>query len=265
MSYETIRFDVSEGIATLTFNRPEKRNALNLEMRREIADAIQRVNLDGDIRALILMSSGGSFCSGGDIATMQTRVPGADAGRRRMRDNWDWVKELVAMDRPVIAAVDGAAVGAGFNIALAADFILATPRAYFCESFAKIGLVPDLGGLYLLPRIVGLQRAKELMLSGREIDAATALSYGIAMEVVPAGSALERAMELSRALAQASPLAAAMTKTALNNSLNSDMRSMLELEATSQGVAFSSDWHREAVRRFLDKRPSPFAWPKRRD
>ncbi len=126
MQYETILYAVDEGIATLTLNRPAKRNALDLVMRREIASAVQAASRDDEVRVLIVTGAGGNFCSGGDIATMQTRKPGADAGRQRMRDNWDWTQELMYLGKPVIAAVDGGAVGAGFSIALAADFILAS-------------------------------------------------------------------------------------------------------------------------------------------
>jgi len=180
-----------------------------------------------------------------------------------MRDGLRGVERLLGCDKPVLAAVEGIAYGGGFGIALCADMIVAADTARFCMSFARIGLVPDSGALYTLPRIVGLQRAKELMLSAREIDAATAQSYGIVMEVVPAGAALGRAMEFARAIAQGSPVAAGMTKAALNNSLSSDLRAMLEFEATAQGVAFASDYHRAAVQRFLGKQPPAFVWPAR--
>jgi 2-(1,2-epoxy-1,2-dihydrophenyl)acetyl-CoA isomerase len=264
LSGDGLDVEIADGIALLAFNRPHRRNALDLVNRVLFAEALDVVCRDPAIRVIVLTGRGGHFCSGGDLGSMKGGDDGgisAEAGRQRMRDGLRGVERLLTCDKPVVAAVEGIAYGGGFGIALAADMIVAGESARFCMSFARVGLLPDSGALYTLPRIVGLQRAKELMLSGREIDAATALSYGIAMEVVGAGRALDRAMQLARALAQASPVAAGMTKAALNLSLSSDLRTMLEFEATGQGVAFSSSHHRAAVRRFLDKQPPSFVWP----
>ncbi len=258
MDLSTLRFAIEDGIATMTFARPEKRNALDLTMRREIARVVERVDHDPEIRALVLMSSGGSFCAGGDIAGQLTREPGTDAARRRMRDNWDWVQALVSLDRPVIAAVDGPAAGAGFNIALAADFVLATPRASFCQSFAKIGLVPDLGGLHLLPRIVGLQRAKEIVFSARTIGAQEALELGIAYRIVPVDALEREARALARRFVDASPAALGLAKGILNGSFSTDLHTSLELEAAAQGICFETPYHRDAIERFLSKTPLRF-------
>lgn len=258
MDLQTIRFDVADGIATMTLNRPEKRNALDLRMRREFAHVLGRVNLDPAIRVLIVTGSGGSFCSGGDIGTMATREPGADAGRRRMRDNWDWIEALVGLDRPVIAAVDGAAAGAGCNLALAADFVLCTPRAYFMESFARVGLVPDMGGLWLLPRIVGLQRAKEIVFSARRVPAEEALALGIAYRIVPVEALADEALALARRFLDASPAALGLAKGILNGAMHQDLRTVLEQEASANGICFETAYHRDAIERFLAKRPVRF-------
>lgn len=249
-------------VVVIALNRPHRRNALDLVTRVNLARAIDAAVSDAQVRAIVLTGRGGHFCSGGDIGTMSPDAPiGAEAGRQRMRDSLRMIEQLLGCDKPVVAAVEGIAYGGGFGLALTADMVIAGSTARFCMSFARVGLVPDSGALFTLPRVVGLQRAKELMMSAREIDAPTAQAYGIAMEVVPAGAALARALEVAAALSQASPVATAMAKTALNASLSSDLRSMLEYEATAQGVAFSSDWHREAVRRFLGRQPSAFAWP----
>jgi 2-(1,2-epoxy-1,2-dihydrophenyl)acetyl-CoA isomerase len=249
-------------VVVIALNRPQRRNALDLVCRVHLAQEIDAAVSDPQVRAIVLTGRGGHFCSGGDIGTMSPDAPiGAEAGRQRMRDSLRMVERLLTCDKPVVAAVEGIAYGGGFGLALTADMVIASRTARFCMSFARVGLLPDSGALFTLPRVVGLQRAKELMMSAREIDAPTALAYGIAMEVVPAGVALERALQVAGALAQASPVATAMAKTALNASLSSDLRAMLEYEATAQGVAFSSDWHRDAVRRFLERKPSAFAWP----
>jgi len=259
---EGIDCERHDGVAVIAFDRPERRNALDIPMRTEFARVVAQAIADEGVRAIVLTGRGGQFCAGGDIGSMRSAEGlTAEAGRRRMRSMLDTVSALYSCDKPVLAAVEGAAFGAGFALALLADLIVAAQGARFCMSFARVGLVPDSGALYTLPRIVGLQRAKELMLSARELDAQEALALGIAVELTPEGGALERALELARSLTQASPAAVAMTKTALNVSLSSDLRSMLELEANAQGVAFASGYHREAVERFVAKQAPHFRWP----
>jgi 2-(1,2-epoxy-1,2-dihydrophenyl)acetyl-CoA isomerase len=261
MTYQTIKLDITDGIATLTLDRPAKKNALDLSIRDEIADALVRVRENDAVRALVLTGAGENFCSGGDLRSMATTEITAEAGQRRMRAIHGWLRELIEFDRPVIAAVDGVAYGAGFSLALTADFVLATPRARFCASFQRVGLVPDSGILYTLPRVVGLQRAKALLFSAREIDAATAENWGIVFEIVPAESLAARARSIATGFVNASGTALALTKATLNRSFESDLSAMLEFEAAAQGVAFTTDYHRAAVRRFLDKQPTLFQWP----
>ncbi len=258
MNYQTIRFDVHDGVALLTLNRPERRNAIDLAMRGEIPDAIARVRSDPAIRAMILTGAGGHFCAGGDISSMQGAVGDAAAGRERLRANIGWVEDLVMLDRPVIAAVDGHAAGAGCNLALAADIVLATPAARFTQSFLRVGLVPDFAGLYLLPRIVGLQRAKELVFSARALAADEARDLGIVHSIHPAERLLEAARSMALGFCLASPTALGLAKQSLNRSFNLDLRTALEMEANAQGICFTTDWHREAVRRFLAKEPAQY-------
>jgi 2-(1,2-epoxy-1,2-dihydrophenyl)acetyl-CoA isomerase len=168
---------------------------------------------------------------------------------------------LLTLDRPVIAAVDGAAAGAGFSLALSADFVLATPRAWFNMSFLKVGLVPDVGALYTLPRVVGVQRAKEIMLSARDIDAQEALRLGIVMELHEPDQLLPRAQAMARSFVGASPAAVALIKRSLNSALGGGLQDMLSAEAQAQSLAAGTAEHREAVSRFLTKQPPLFAWP----
>jgi 2-(1,2-epoxy-1,2-dihydrophenyl)acetyl-CoA isomerase len=171
------------------------------------------------------------------------------------------VKTLAGLDRPVIAAVDGPAYGAGFSLALLADMVVATPRARFCMAFARIGLVPDYGSLYTLPRIVGIARAKEIMLSARDVGAEEARALGIVLEIVEPDALLARAQALAGALAAASPVAVSLTKSALNSSLASDLPTMLDIEASAQGIAGVSAYAKESFRRFAEREPSRFVWP----
>jgi 2-(1,2-epoxy-1,2-dihydrophenyl)acetyl-CoA isomerase len=171
------------------------------------------------------------------------------------------VLALHGLDRPIVAAVDGVAFGAGFSLLLLADIVLLSDRARLCMAFQRIGLVPDCGALFTLPRSVGLQRAKALMFSAREIDAQEALSMGLALEVLPADALLPRAMQMAAAFCGASRASLSLTKRALNASQQSDLASMLALEAAGQGVALSSPYLTEAARRFAAKEPPQFQWP----
>lgn len=261
IAMESISYGVSDGIATLTLNRPAQKNALDLVMRSEIAEVMSAIRCDRGILALVIAGAGGAFCAGGDIRSMQEKDTSAEAARNRMMDLHLWLEEFLTLDRPVIAAVDGVAYGAGFALALAADFVLATPRARFCLSFLRLGLIPDCGVLYTLPRIVGTQRAKELIFSTREIDADEAKQMGIVFEIQPEDRLAERARQLALSFNQASPTALSLTKRALNASLNSDLGTMLEIEASGQAIARTTDYHRAAVSRFLNKQPTLFQWP----
>lgn len=259
---QTLTYSVEDGVATLTLNRPAQRNAIDMVMRSELAQVMYAARRDRGIHALVIAGAGEHFCGGGDIRAMQGVDGSAELGRNRMLDLHLWVEELINFDRPVIAAVDGAAYGAGFGIALASDFILATPRARFCLSFLRLGLVPDCGTFYTLPRIVGTQRAKELAFSAREIDAEEARQMGIVFEIQTPERLASRARQLALSFTTASMTALSITKRAFNASLNSSLGTMLEMEASGQGVARSCAYHRDATARFLNKQPAPFQWPK---
>jgi 2-(1,2-epoxy-1,2-dihydrophenyl)acetyl-CoA isomerase len=264
MNEETpLLVDVADGIATLTLNRPQQKNALNYPMRHALRDTVYAIRADRGVRAVVLRGAGTDFCSGGDIRSMS--VADAQAGRERLDDLHGWISLLIDLDRPVIAAVDGVAYGAGFSLALLADLLIATPRARFCMPFMKVGLVPDCGALYTLPRVVGMPRAKDLVFSAREIDAEDARSMGAVFEIVPEEGLYDRARQLAVCLAGASPVAFGLTKRALNQSNGSDLRAMLEMEALTQGVALTTDYHKEAVRRFKEKETPLFQWPSKFD
>lgn len=263
MSNAPLNLDIADGVAVLTLNRPDARNALSAELKDAFAAAVPAVARDPAVRAVILTGAGGAFCAGGDLRGMEEVRPHmtVESWRERMREVQPWVRQLIELDKPVIAAVDGAAYGAGFSLALTADFVLASPRARFCMSFMRVGLVPDFAAYYSLPRVVGVQRAKELMLSGREVGADEAVRLGIAMELVPGEQLLARAQALARSFTGASPLAAALVKRTVGRSLASDVQGMLDLEAEHQALCFETAPHREAVRRFLHKEPASFVWP----
>ena len=260
--FKTIHFDVQHQVATLTLDNPAKRNALDPAMREEIAQVITGVQRDKTIRALVITGANGHFCAGGDLRHIATAGLDNAGWRQRMQNLHEWLHLLLTLDRPVIAAVDGAAAGAGFSLALTADFILATPRTRFCMSFMKVGLVPDCGAFYTLPRIVGVQRARELMLSARDVDGVEALQLGIAMELHEPEQLLARAQALAASLVHASPTAVSIVKRALS-APGHDLATLLEVEVSGQALAAGTQEHRVAVNRFLDKQAALFQWPAR--
>ncbi len=260
--FETITCEVEDHVATLVLNRPSALNAINRRMADEIAEALARLQADAQIRVLLLRGAGAAFCAGGDVRDMAGLGPrepaealASMARYRRM------TLALYRFDRPVIAAVDGVAFGAGMSLVLLADLVLLSDRARLCLAFQRVGLVPDCGALFTLPRLVGLQQAKALALSAREIGAAQALTLGLALEVVSAEHLHARARELAKAIAQGSPTSLRLTKQALDASLQSDFEAMLEMEATSQSSALCSHEHRDAVDRFARKLPPRMRWP----
>ena len=258
-----LEYHVDDGVATLTLNNPGARNALSNAMKDEFASIVPAMAADRSVRALILTGANGIFCAGGDLRGMAASRASMsiETWRARMREVQPWMRALVELDKPLIAAVDGAAYGAGFSLALMADFVLATPRARFCLSFMKVGLGPDFAAMYTLPRVVGIQRAKELMLSAREVSADEALRLGIAMEIVSADGLMARANALARSFVGASALAVSLIKRDVGMSLATDLQTLLALEADHQAMCFETPYQGQAVQRFLDKQPALFNWP----
>lgn len=249
----------------VTLNRPERRNAFDLEMRQAIGEAVFAARDDTQVKAVVVTGSGGAFCAGGDLGALASQERPAFGDRDRIRRLHPWFRELVHLEKPVIAAVDGPAFGAGFNLALAADFILGSPGARFCAVFGRIGLVPDLGGFFLLPRILGLQRAKELVFTAREVGADEALRLGILFALHPAERLLEEALRLAARFHDASTEAIGIAKSVLNRSFNLDYDTLAEMEASAQALALRTDYHKDAVSRFLEKKPLAFRWDAGKD
>jgi len=261
MELEALRFDVDGSVGTITMNQPKRRNALSPAMTGGLKEVLRSIQFDSGLRALILTGTEGVFCAGGDLQNLN-----ADAERNTAEDRMrfyrhhEWFQIFANLEFPVIAAIDGAAYGAGFSLALGADFILCSERARLCCVFPRIGLVPDIGAFHTLPRIVGLQKAKEIMFTGRPIDAEEAQSLGIAMSVHPADELAGAARSLAERLCKASTPALGATKRILNQSFDVDARALIEMEAGAQTMALSSAYHRDAIQRFLDKRPLEYDW-----
>jgi 2-(1,2-epoxy-1,2-dihydrophenyl)acetyl-CoA isomerase len=258
--HRSVLFDVQEGVAELTLNQPERRNALDPSTRAQLAEAVAAIRRDRGVRSVILAGAGGHFCAGGDLRALAGAGLDNEGWLQRFQDMNDWVRDLISLDRPVVAAVDGMATGAGLSLALLADLVLATPRARFSASFLRVGLVPDCGCLYTLPRVVGVQRAKELMLSAREFGSEEAQRLGIVMEVVAADGLLARARAIAWSFVQASPAAVSMIKRSLAPQ-GGELAALLDAEAQAQALAMGTPGHRTAVHRLLEKQAPPYHWP----
>lgn len=259
MGYQTLFHERSGAVATITLNRPEARNALDMVMRRELADALDEIEADEAARVLILTGAGGHFCAGGDVKTMREKRSTAAEGRARVELLNAMVRRLVDFPKPTLAMVDGYAVGAGSNLALCCDLIVASDRARFGELFWKIGLVPDGGGTWLLSRVVGLARAKELIFTADIIDAAEAARIGLVNRVVPVADLERTTRALAEKIAAGPPAVLRMAKHMVNRAATSDLASALDLEAFSQGLAIASEDHQEGLKAFFEKRPPRFS------
>jgi 2-(1,2-epoxy-1,2-dihydrophenyl)acetyl-CoA isomerase len=259
MTDDVVLYEKVGHTAVITLNRPRQKNAIDLAMRKALPAAIEAARRDGEVRSVVLTGAGGDFCSGADLKS--TSVEQGDkvfAGRDTVLDYHRWFAELIDLEKPVIAAVDGIATGAGFSLAMAADFVIATERARLVSSFARIGLVPDLSLLYVLPRLVGLARAKEIVFSAREIAADEALAMGLVQAVVPAEQARERAIEYAQRFDHAPTPALGLAKYMLNRAFESDRDSLKHMEAAVQSLCAASLYHAEAVERFRSRQAPLF-------
>ncbi|KQX95822.1 enoyl-CoA hydratase/isomerase family protein [Variovorax sp. Root473] len=256
---KTLHFEVVNRVGWIRLARPEKHNPFDAELRADLMEVLAQVREDLDIRVLVLAGSPGVFCAGGNLHVLQEHL---DAGpqywQQRIKTGLRFVQDLMNIGRPVIAAVDGPAMGAGFALALSADMVVASSNARFSMAYLRLGLVPDLGALYLLPRAVGMQRAKELMFSTRDVDAEEALRLGLVMEVHDSALLEERVRQIAESLTNAAPTALALTKAALNASLDADQQTMFTLEASSQAAAFSAPEPRVAIEAMLAKTSPPY-------
>jgi len=259
MSTSTIELTLDSRIATITLNRPDKRNAITDDMRTELIDVLTRVSSDPQVRAVILTGNGKGFCAGGDVSGMAQRMdaPAGEVafnGWSRQQRVHHTVNLLYSMPKPTIAAVNGAAAGLGADMALSCDFIVASEEASFTWSYIKRGLIPDGGGMYFLPRRVGLARAKELIFSGRKVEAPEARDLGIADRLSTPDALLADAKAWAQELSQGSPTALALGKTILNQSYELSAQQVFAQGSQAQAVCYTSREHREAVLYFLGKR-----------
>lgn len=243
-----------DGVRTLTLNRPERKNALDARLWVELADALRGLKRDRDVRALVLTGAGGAFCSGADIATGEDVHP-----RYKLERLTDVALALHELAVPTIAKVTGIAVGAGWNLALGCDLVVATPESRFCQIFAKRGLSVDLGGSWLLPKLVGLQQAKRLVLLADMIGAEEAHTLGLVTWVSPADEIDGFVDDLAGRLAAGPPFALAQSKALLNDGANATLREALANEARAQPGNFATADSAQAYAAFAARRDAEFS------
>jgi len=257
---QLLLYQQEDRIVTLTLNQPERRNPLTGNtLVAELLAAIDRIHNDPFVRAVILTGAGPVFSTGGDIKTMERQsgpsIPVADIRQQYRAGIQRLPLALFNLEVPVIAAVNGPAMGAGLDLACMCDFRIASEQARFAESFVKLGLIPGDGGVWLLQRIVGLTRAAEMALTGDPIDAHTAAQWGLVSKVVPAAALMEEARRLADRIAANPAHAVRMTKRLLREAMHTRLDTLLEISAAFQALAHKTDEHRAAVRAFIDKRP----------
>lgn len=249
---ELVLYELREQVAVITLNRPDKRNAVSNALVAALEVAVDRAGADRTVRTVVLRGAGKGFCAGGDISS--GKVDGIISAHADLENTQRVTKKLFDLCKPTVAVVQGAAAGMGFSLALACDTVVCAENAKFIMSFANVGLVPDSGATYMLPRVVGLKKAKELMFTARPVLAPEALALGIANVVVPEEKLEETAFALAEQMAALSPNSVKYIKQLLNKSAESTMEELLQMECCYQSMAMCSEDAMEAVKAFFEER-----------
>ncbi|KGX86888.1 enoyl-CoA hydratase-related protein [Pontibacillus litoralis] len=253
--YETIQYDVIQQVATITLHRPAKLNAITLQLNAELSKALKQASHSDDVRVIILTGEGRAFCSGQDLTLASDDVDYGDVLRTSYGPV---VRAMEECEKPIIAAVNGVAAGAGFSLALACDFRLMSEKASFVQAFVQIGLIPDAGNLYYLSKLVGHAKALELSLLGGKVTAEEAKALHLATKVIPEEQWEEQVNAFAHQLANMPTKTMGLIKRNLKASWNSTLPEFLEAEANGQKIAGLTNDHKEGVQAFLDKRPPLF-------
>lgn len=258
MPYETILYTIVDGVATITLNRPETLNAFNDQMIAETTEALKQAGRDAAVRCVVLTGNGRAFSSGQDLADVTARA-GSFSIRHHLRHGYNkLITTMVSLEKPIIGAINGVAAGAGCGVALAADLRLASDKASFMLAFSKVGLIPDSGVNWLLPRLVGYSRAYEMAITADKIPATKAYEWGIVNRVVPHDQLMETVAAWTGSLANGPTLAFGLTKRIMQKTWDISLSEALEYEASLQEIAGRSQDNQEGVQAFLEKRAPQF-------
>ena len=253
---EQLLFTVTDGIARITLNRPERMNAFTFEMIDAWTAALQQCRTDDAVKVVLLTGAGNAFCSGGDIVEMGDRLQ--HTPEQRKNEQFNRIERipiaLEDLDKPVIAAVNGVATGAGMDMALMCDIRYAAQSARFAETYIKVGLVPGAGGAHFLPRLVGVSKALELFLTGDFVDADEALRLGLVNKVFPDDKLIEEVEKIARRMVRAPALTLRMTKRAIYQGMRNDLRTNLDLISSHYAVITASQEHKDLVNKFIAER-----------
>jgi 2-(1,2-epoxy-1,2-dihydrophenyl)acetyl-CoA isomerase len=258
--FKAIQYSLENDVAWVTMNRPEQRNAVNAEMREELIRVFTDAQTDPAIRAIVLTGAGKGFCTGADLSGPRGQGPsGAGATRLIMKSSSQrLIRALWDLEKPVVAAVNGVAAGLGSHLAFASDFVIAAVDARFIEVFVRRGIAVDAAGAFLLPRLVGLQRAKQMVFFGDDLGAEDAERYGLVSKVVPGDQLAATARQWAEKLAKGPTVAIGLSKRLLNRSLESNMETCLEEEALVQTVVSQSEDLKEGMTAFMERRQPQF-------
>jgi 2-(1,2-epoxy-1,2-dihydrophenyl)acetyl-CoA isomerase len=256
-AFESLRYEVADGVATIVLDRPDALNSLTVPLKEDLLAAFREAGRDGTVRAVVLTGAGRAFCAGQDLR--ERLEPDAAPLAVEIRERYNpLILAMRRLEKPIVGAINGVAAGAGASLAFACDLRIAGEEASFVLAFGRVGLIPDSGATWFLPRLVGLARALELTLLNEPVSATDAERLGIVNRVVAADELLPAARDLAGRLAAGAPRAIGLTKRALNRSLEMDLESALEYEAFLQGIAGRTADHAEGLRAFLEKRPPRF-------
>lgn len=260
MSKQFIEKTLSNGVLTIMLNRPDVLNSFNYAMAEEVQSAFQEAETNADIRCVLLTGNGRAFCAGQDLqeVTEIAKDPNRELSEVVHHTYNPIIKTIRNLEKPVICAVNGTAAGAGANIALACDMVIASEEAKFIQSFSNIGLIPDSGGTYFLPRLIGLARATELTFTGRPVKGPEAVAIGMIYKSVPADELMNDATALCEKFAQMPTRGYGLTKKGFNAGFSNDLETQLNLEADLQAEAGSTEDYHEGVAAFLEKRAPHF-------
>jgi 2-(1,2-epoxy-1,2-dihydrophenyl)acetyl-CoA isomerase len=256
-SMSSVLVNKMENVWTIIMDNPKNMNSLEKSLRDGILQALDAFSLDSEASVAVLTGSGKAFCAGGSLKELAEGMDAVEAVSY-MNDVSQIIRVITGIEKPVIASVNGAAVGAGFNIALACDMIVASSNAIFSQAFAKVGLVPDLGGLYFLPRVVGMHKAKELIYTAKVISADDALKMGILNHVVPPEELEAFSANFAAQIAEGPPRAFGYMKTIMSRSFELSLEDMLRYENFAQSICIQSCDHKEGIKSFYEKRKPIF-------
>ncbi|QRG70036.1 enoyl-CoA hydratase/isomerase family protein [Brevibacillus choshinensis] len=258
MAYEQLQVHVENKVGWIKMCRPDIRNAMIPELRRELHTALAQLDQDDQVNVLVLTGDGKAFCAGGDLGGMNRKID-AVTGRKKLLQSHELIRTLLRLEKPVIAAVNGAAAGAGFSVALACDMIVAAKSSFFVQSFVNVGLVPDLGAVHFLTSLLGPHRAKELMFTGERVTADKALELGVVNRVIDDEGFLTEVGAIAEKLAKGPAISMGLTKAMVNRSILSQLHDTFEMEAFAQGLCFETEDFREGVTAFFEKRSPRFS------